>query len=375
MTTDFRSLFLLDKDVVFLNHGSFGACPQPVFEVYQHWQRELERQPVEFLGRRADDLLNAARKRLADNVGADVEDLIFVSNATAGLNIAIRSLPLQPGDEILTTDHEYGALNHTWEFVCKKTGARYVHHPVEVPVSSPEEMVESFWEAVTPRTKVIFISHITSPTALIFPVEEICRRARKAGILTMIDGAHVPGHIALNLTQLGADFYSGNCHKWLCAPKGSAFLHVRREHQPLIEPAVISWGWLEESDFVTRNQWQGTRDLAAFLSVPAAIDFQAEHHWELVRSRCHGLALSTARQLCDLTGLKGLGGHFGQMVAVPLPDCDLAALKTRLYDEYRVEVPLIEWNDRKLIRVSFQAYNSAEDGIRLVEALEKCLPR
>jgi isopenicillin-N epimerase len=205
-----RGEFLLDPTVVFLNHGSFGACPAPVFDEYQRWQRELERQPVEFIGRRSEDLLADARAALASYLNVDPDNLVYVVNATSGINVIARSLPLELGDEILTTNHEYGALNMTWDWMCGKAGARYVQHPIPTPVSSREELVESFWSAVTPRTRVIFLSHITSPTALTFPVKEICRRAREAGILTVVDGAHAPGHIPLDLQDLGVDIYSGN---------------------------------------------------------------------------------------------------------------------------------------------------------------------
>ncbi len=372
---DLRPHFLLDPDVVFLNHGSFGACPAPVFDTYQNWQRELERQPVEFLGRRADDLLDTARGALGEYLNVPADELIFVPNATVGVNTVARSLQLQPGDEILTSDHEYGAMDYTWEFICGKTGAVYIHHPIPLPVGEVDEVVESFWSAVTPRTRVIFLSHITSPTALILPIEEICRRAHEAGIVTIIDGAHAPGQLPLDLTGLGADFYTGNCHKWLCAPKGSGFLHARREHHAALEPLVISWGWLPDSDFVKQNQWQGTRDIAAFLSVPAAIDFQREHNWDMVQAECHSLA-SAARgrisSLFDLTPVQPDSTEwFMQLVTVPLPDCDPIVVKAQLYDNYRVEVPLTAYNGQNLIRVSFQGYNTADDLDSLVAALSE----
>ncbi|MBL8154997.1 MAG: aminotransferase class V-fold PLP-dependent enzyme, partial [Anaerolineae bacterium] len=197
-----KDLFLLDPTVTFLNHGSFGACPIPVFETYQRWQRELERQPVEFFQHRADPLLDDARARLAAYFNTQPDRLIFVPNATVGINQVARALRLQPGDEILTTDHEYGAMDYTWNFICGKTGARYVRHPIPVPVTTPEALADSLWSAVAPVTRVIFLSHMTSPTALIFPVGEICRRARAAGILTIIDGAHIPGHLPLDLAAL-----------------------------------------------------------------------------------------------------------------------------------------------------------------------------
>ncbi len=361
--------------MVFLNHGSFGACPKPVFETYQRWQRELERQPVEFLGRRNDELLNTARASLGKYLNANADDLIFVPNATTGINTVARSLSLCEGDEILTTDHEYGAMDYTWQFVCRKAGACYVRHPVPLPVESAGQFVESFWSAVTPRTRVIFLSHITSPTALIFPIEEICRRARRAGILTVIDGAHVPGQLPLDLTALDADFYSGNCHKWLCAPKGSAFLHVRAEHHAMMEPLIISWGWLEGAPFWQRNQWQGTRDIAAFLTVPDAIEFQRANNWDAVRQDCHSLASQIRQRAADLFQRAPISPEdwFGQMVAVPIPACDPEVIKRRLYDEYRVEAPLTAYDGQNLVRVSFQGYNTQADLDRLLDALKALL--
>jgi isopenicillin-N epimerase len=375
MSNHLRDHFLLDPDVIFLNHGSFGACPRPVFETYQNWQLELERQPVEFLGRRHDALLDEARASLSQYVNADIDNLVFVPNATAGVNVVARSLSLQPGDEILTTDHEYGAINKTWEFVCQQTGACYVQHPIELPVSSPEAFVESFWSAVTPQTRVISISHITSPTALIFPIEEICRRAREAGILTIIDGAHAPGQIPVDLRAIDADFYSGNCHKWLSAPKGAAFLYARPEHHLMMQPSIISWGWSNEASFVSRIQAQGTRDLAAFLSVPAAIEFQAEHDWDAVRRDCHALAVGLVERMTALTGLPPIAPEnwFNQMVALPLPPHDTDDLKRRLYDNYRIEVPLGTWNERQFTRVSIQGYNTQSDLDALVNALADLL--
>jgi isopenicillin-N epimerase len=373
VSNDLRELFLIDPDVVFLNHGSFGATPRVVFEEYQRWQAELERQPVEFLGRRADELLNNARAKLAQYLNADVDDLAFVTNATSGLNVIARSFPLETGDEILSTDHEYGALDLTWDYLCGKVGAHCIRHHIPLPVTTRADIVESFWGAVTPRTKIIFLSHITSPTALIFPVKEICARAREAGILTLIDGAHAPGQIPVNLKEIGADIYSGNCHKWMCAPKGSGFLHVRPEHHEWVESLTISWGWRGESTFVSRNQWQGTRDIAAFLSVPAAIEFQQNHNWDAVRARCHGLASQTRRAIADLTGLEPISPDssdwFAQMVSCPIPIEDSAVTKARLYDKYKIEAPLVDWQDRHLIRVSYQGYNDHDDLEKLMVGL------
>jgi isopenicillin-N epimerase len=212
--TDLQEEFLLDPRVTFLNHGSFGATPRAVFERYQEWQRELERQPVLFLARRLDALLAEARAALGAYVGADPDDLVFVPNATAGVNVAAWPLGLEQGDEVLSTDLEYGALDLMWEHVCSDFGARYVRTPIRLPVASADGIVEAVWAGVGPRTRALFLSHHTSSTVMTIPVKELCRRARDAGIRTIVDGAHVPGHLPLNLRELDADYYAGNCHKW-----------------------------------------------------------------------------------------------------------------------------------------------------------------
>lgn len=368
--------FLLDPTVTFLNHGSFGATPRPVFRAYQRWQRELERQPVEFLGRRFARLMGAARQALGEYLGTAADNLVYTTNVTVALNIVARSLDLGPGDEVLASDHEYGALDRTWRFLARERGFRYINQSVPVPLTTPQAFVETFWQDVTPRTRVIFLSHITSPTALILPVEAVIRRARQEGILTVIDGAHAPGQIPLRLDELGADFYGGNLHKWLCAPKGAGFLYARPEVQPLLKPLVVSWGYQAEvpgpSRFIDEQEWTGTRDIAAFLAVPDAIRFQEEHDWESVRAACHALLVETVERVCALSGGQPLADETGyaQMAAIPLPDStDLATLKTRLYDEARIEVPLIQWQGRKLLRVSIQGYNSRRDVDKLVKAL------
>ncbi len=369
--------FLLDPDVVFLNHGSFGATPKPVFQEYQRWQRELERQPVEFLGRRHNELMRSSRAALAAHLHTEADDLVYTQNVTISMNIVAHSLPLGPGDEVLASDHEYGACDRIWRFLSKERGFRYVNQAIAVPLVSVEKLVEEFWRGVMSRTRVIFISHITSPTAIRFPVEEICRRARAAGILTVIDGAHAPGQVELDLPALGADFYGGNLHKWLCAPKGAGFLYARPEVQPLLKPLVISWGYESEtpgaSPFVDHHEWWGTRDIAAFLSVPAALEFQRSHSWSSVREACHRLLCDVVRDLEQTTGMPSFypdDSWYVQAATSPLPGTvDMAELKSRLYDEYRIEVPLVDWNGHKLMRVSVQAYNTPLDADRLHEAL------
>jgi isopenicillin-N epimerase len=378
-SAELKQQFLLDPTVIFLNHGSFGATPIPVFESYQHWQLELERQPVEFLGRKAPTLLAEARAVLADYLGTARDNLVFVTNVTEGLNIVARSLDLGPQNEVLTTNMEYGALDRTWRFLAQKRGFKYINQSISIPVQNEETFIEDLWKGVSPHTKIIFLSHITSPTAIILPVQKICARARHEGILTVIDGAHAPGQVDIDLEKLGADFYSANCHKWLCAPKGSGFLYARPEVQHLVEPLVVSWGWQSDtpgpSRFVDILEWCGTRDLAAFLAVPAAIQFQKNFDWAGVRASCHSLAGLCLRQITHLTGL----GHnypdfdslFAQMAAAPLPSgTDMDWLRENLYRQYRIEIPLIVWNQQNWIRFSFQGYNNESDLEALVSALK-----
>ena len=374
---ELRDLFLLRPDVVFLNHGSYGACPRPVLDAYQRWQLELERQPVEFLHYRFKGLMRSAREGLAAYVGADPDEVVYVPNSTTGLNIVARALPLGPADEVLATDHEYGALDRTWRFICARRGARYVRAPLSIPFESPEQIVETVWAHVTERTRVLFMSHITSPTALILPVEALVRRARRSGILTVIDGAHAPGQIPLALGNLGADFYAGNCHKWMCAPKGSAFLYARREIQGLLSPLVVSWGW--PSTFVEEQEWQGTRDIAAFLAVPDAIEFLRKHNWAAVRQACHVLAHTARTALVSLSGLPPLSPDspvwYAQMFSVRLPLSDAERARRRLWAEFGIEAPIMSWNGWCLLRVSIQGYNSRADVDALITAVAGLLSK
>ena len=359
-----RDGFLLDPQVTHLNHGSFGACPVPVFEEYQALQRELESGPTDFFTRQAarwfwggeerPGRLAEARAKLAAFVGACAEDLVFVPNATSGLNAVIRSLPLQDGDEVLTTAHEYGAITRTWEFA-----------GVELVVCEPDELVSR----IGPRTRAISVSHITSPTALLFRVAEICAGAREAGVLAIVDGAHAPGQVPLDLGSLGADIYAGNCHKWMCAPKGAGFLWARPEHQSWIEPLVVSWGHRDGADFAERHGWAGTRDPAAYLTVPRAIELHATFDLEGART----LADESERRLGELGYPRVSGVPSPFMRAVQLPDGDPDELWARLYEEFRIEAPVYEWGGKRLLRVSIGPYNDEEDVERLVSALRRLL--
>jgi isopenicillin-N epimerase len=378
--------YLINPAIIFLNHGSFGATPRPVLDAYHNWQARLERQPVQFLGREIWGELKQARQILGDYLNADADDLVYIPNATFGVNIIARSLQLEPGDEILTTDHEYGACENVWKFVGQKNGSVLVKQPILLPLASPAEVVERFWHGVTSKTRVIFISHITSPTAVRMPVEIICKKAREAGILTIIDGAHAPGQIPLDLTAMEPDFYLGNCHKWMQSFKGAGFIYTRRELQTLLDPLVVSWGWGENFAFTAGSkyldyfEWSGTHDPSAYLSVPAAIQFQAEHHWPAMQERCRQVLADGLKRIDKLTGLESayadLAAPFVQMAVVRLPRVrDISAFQRDLLQKYRIEVPCIDWNGQHFIRISVQAYNTEEDVDALVAAVEGLLPQ
>lgn len=386
MRKPYSQFFLLDPQIHFLNHGSFGACPRPVFAAYQAWQRLLEDQPVLFLGRDLPRYDQLARQALGAYLNVPANDLAYVPNATYAVNLVARSIHLQPGDEILTSDHEYGACDYTWEFICQQSGASYRHHPIPLPANSPEEIAEQFWADVRPNTRLIFLSHITSPTALTLPVQNICARARAAGILTFIDGAHAPGQIPLDLSSLQADFYTGNCHKWMLSPKGAGFLYAAPSVQSMLEPLVVSWGYKATpqtttgSRFIDIMQWTGTHDPAAALTVPSAIEFMQINNWPDVAKECQVLLQQTLSDLSSLTKLPPiypdltlLNQQMGSALLPPNIDTNL--LKTRLYEEYKIEVPIIEWQNQKLIRVSIQAYNTQTDTQALLEALQTLLPQ
>lgn len=373
--------FLLEPEIAFLNHGSFGACPQAVFSAYQQFQQRLESQPVRFLQREFPALLADARAVLAEFVGAAATDVVFVPNPTFAVNEIARSLDLSNGDELLMSDHEYGACRNAWRFMSRKQGFRLVEKSITLPVHSEKAIVDEFWCGVTSRTKVIFLSHITSPTALTIPVAEICRRARQRGdIITVIDGAHAPGQLDLQLEELGADFYVATCHKWLCAPKGASFLYARSDRQALIEPLVVGWGWGEDrtirlgSDFLDCHEWLGTQDPAAYLAVPAAIDFQRRHDWFSVRSRCRDLAQLAVDQAAEIDGVNRVHppAFSRQMGLVEIEaGGDEKAIQQQLREDSKVEVPVIRWHDRSFVRISVQAYNTRAD----IDALTTGLAR
>jgi isopenicillin-N epimerase len=378
----------LDPGVDYLNHGSFGACPTTVLEAQAHWQRRIEREPVLFLHRELEAHLDRARDALATFVGARSEDLAFVPNATAGVNTVLRSLSFAPGDEIAVTDQEYNATRNAVNFVAGASGARVVEVRAPFPLSGPDEVLERVLAALTPRTKLLVVDHITSPTGLVLPIERIVAEARAKGVDTLVDGAHGPGHVALDLDALGAAYYTGNCHKWMCTPKGAALLHVRRDRQKGIRPLAISHGAnsrrSDRSFFRLEFDWPGTHDPSPWLVIPEALEFLgglAPGGWDGLRRRNHELALAARAVLCKTLAVASPcpESMIGCLAALPLPDrreapsepLGLDPLQLRLFEKHRIEAPLFSWPapPKRLVRISAQLYNRLEQYQRLAEVL------
>ena len=375
-----KNLFFLNPKITYLNHGSYGACPIPVFNDYQKWQKKLEAQPVQFFTDQLWKYLKGTRQSIGRYINCAGNDLILFPNPTTAVNNIFENLNLVKGDEVLMTQHEYGALIRAWGNASKKYGFKIVKKEVSLPLKTNVEFLNQFLSAINNKTKVIFISQITSQTALIFPVSEICKHAKKLGITTIVDGAHVPGHINLDLMKIGCDYYTGACHKWLCAPKGSSFLYVRKELQNEMIPQTISWGEEGEDPGPTKLlqdfQWQGTRDMSAFLAIPSAIKFVEKNSWKKRQEYCREIILDVSNKLNELlkTEPNFLGEKWvGQMVSHPLPSNAPETLKLDLWNKFGIEVPIFEWDNNKYIRISFHCYNKKEDIDKLFHALKKLL--
>ncbi len=389
-----RGFWALDPKVTFLNHGAFGACPQPVLRYQTEMRRRMERQPLRFLVRELEPLLDQARQTLADFVGAEAENLVFVPNASTGVNTVLRSLTFRRSDELLVTDHEYNASRNALDFVAERTGARVVVVPIPFPLRSADEITQAILAKVTARTRLALIDHVTSQTGVIFPVAKLVREFSARGVETLVDGAHAPGMVPLNLQRLGATYYTGNCHKWLCAPKGAAFLHVQRDRQPLIRPLVISHGAnsarTDRSRYQIEFGWAGTWDPSAYLAVPEAIrqvGAQLPGGWPAVQARNHALVVAARRVICEALGVAAPcpESMLGTLVAIPLPPLAanqvpppplfLDPLQDELLFRHRLEVPIIPWPARpgRLLRVAAQLYNSLPQYARLAQVLQKKL--
>lgn len=372
-------LWMLDPEITFLNHGSFGACPIAVLQVQQDLRNRLERQPLQFLGRDFEELLDRSRDALAAFVGASSEELVFVPNATTGVNAVLRSLTFSPNDELLTTSQEYNACRNALDFVATRSGATVVVADVPYPIQSPAQVIEAVLSKVTARTRLALIDHVVSQTGLVFPIAQLIQSLSERGIDTLIDGAHAPGMVDLNLTQLGATYYSSTCHKWICAPKGAAFLYVKKEKQAEIRPLTISHGANSprrvasgsreavRSRFQLEFDWMGTDDPTAYLTVPSAIEFMGSllpGGWEALRAKNRAKAISARNRLCEMLNVAPPcpESMIGALATVPLPDGSYVELQNALLEKFKIEVPIVPFPQapQRLVRISAQLYNRAE---------------
>lgn len=376
--------WLLAPEITFLNHGAFGATPRVVLERQRTFQEQLEREPVRFFVRELEPLLDVARRAVAEFVNADVEGLAFVPNATAGVNAVLRSLDLDQHDELLVTSQEYNASRNALDHVAYQSGAKIVHVDIPFPIESADVIVARVLHRVTERTRLLLIDHVTSQTALIFPIETLVAQLAARGIDTLVDGAHAPGFLPLDLQALGAAYYVGNLHKWVCAPKGAAFLYVRQNRRRTIHPVAISHGAnsprSDRTRFLLEFDWTGTFDPSAWLAVPAALRFigsLATDGWPEIMRNNRELAIRGRNTILDRLGIEqpAPDAMLGAMAAIPLPDGDADQLQDRLLFDHHIEVPIIAWPaaPHRLLRISAHMHNTFGEYEQLAEALPTLL--
>lgn len=389
--SDFQQFWSLDPSVTFLNHGSYGACPLPVQRAQQRFREQLERQPLRFFMREFEALLDASRRSLAAFVGVQADELVFVPNATTGVNAVLRSLSFNSGDELLTTNQEYNACRNALDFIASRTGATVVIATIPFPLESPHQIVEAVIERVSSKTRLALLDHVTSKTGLIFPIQQLVSELAARNVDTLVDGAHAPGMVPLNLNEIGATYYTGNCHKWLCAPKGAAFLYVRGDRQSAIRPLTISHGAnsgrTDKSRFQLEFDWMGTDDPTAYLCIPEAIEFLGSllpGGWTQLMENNRAKALWARQVLCEALNVSPPcpDDMIGSMAVVPLPHelsgyeqagqvREWPVLQDLLCDRFNIEVPVIPWTTpfQQMVRVSAQLYNTPEQYQTLANAL------
>ncbi|HVA51043.1 MAG TPA: aminotransferase class V-fold PLP-dependent enzyme [Pirellulales bacterium] len=377
---DWRDEWSLAEGVTYLNNGSFGPTPRAVSDARRQWMEAVEADPQDFLLRQLGPRLAEVRRRLGELVGTEGDNLALVDNASVAMNIVAASVRLQAGDEVLANDHEYGAVLRLWQRACDRAGAKLIVQPLPVPIASADEVVETLFAAAGARTKLLVVSHVTSPTAIVLPVEAICRRARELGLATCIDGPHAIAMLDVQLDRLDCDYYTASCHKWLCGPLGTGFLYVHPRRQAAVEPALVSWGRTLEGDVASwRDEfnWVGTCDPSAYLAVPAAIDLLARAGFDFFRRRTHALAAYARESFAGRLGSEALVPDspqwYGSMISLRLPEGEAEPLQRALWQRYKIEVPIVSWQGLRLVRPSCHLYTWREDIDRLVNAAQEIL--
>lgn len=383
-----KDLWLLDPEVTFLNHGSFGATPRAILAKQDEWRTRMEREPVLFLARELEGLIDAARADIARFIGVGAEDIAFVPNATAGVNAVLRSQRFAAGDELLVTTHEYNASRNILDYVAARSGANVIVVDIPFPIDSPAVVIERLMNAVNTKTRLLLIDHVTSQTALVFPLEEIVTEMHARGVEVLVDGAHAPGMLPLDLRSLGVSYYTGNLHKWVCAPKGAAFLYVREDRRARIRPVAISHGANstrnDRSRYHLEFDWTGTFDPTPWLCAAESLRYLPSlvpGGWNEIMRRNRDLAMRARDILCATLEIPAPAPDvmLGSMAAVPLPDGDATSapslygdpLQDRLFEQHRIEVPVVPWpkTPQRVLRVSAFLYNTIEEYQRLAEAV------
>ena len=375
-----KSEWLLSDKITFLNHGSFGALPKCVFDEQTEWRRRIEHDPVEIISRRRLALQDQSKNAIGSWLNMRPDDFGFVVNATDGINAVLRSLRFRPGDELLTTAHVYNAVRKAMRFVAEQSDATYREIDVPLPVASPEQVLDCVTRGLTQKARLLVIDHVTSPTALVFPVKEITSECTRRGIEVLTDGAHAPGMLPLDVPSIGATYYTGNLHKWAAAPKGTGFLWVHPKRQSDIHPLIVSHHYGE--GFLPEFGWQGTRDLAAWLSAPRGLKFMAELGWERIMQHNHQMATWVQQMLCQRWGVEPIspldGRMLGSMATVRLPgrlssmtEPEVMSLQQRLHTDFKLEVPIMQWGGQCLVRPCCQVYNTPDEFERLADVVSK----
>jgi len=381
-----KGWFVLDPDPIYLAHGSYGGCLKLAFEDRLIWHKKLESNPHQFLVYESSHEIQKSRERLGQYLGCNQSNLVYFPNPSTALNAVIRSLNLTKNDEVLTTNHEYGALDKTWQYYSSKKGFHYKKINIDIPFDDKQKFIKSFLENINNNTKLIFLSHITSSTALIFPVKEICKLAKEHNILTVIDGAHGPTQVDFSISDIKPDIYVGACHKWMCSPKGVSFLYANKTIQESIDPLVISWGWDSDtpgkSKFIDYHQYQGTNDVSAYLTIPKIIDFFKINKWQNIQNKCHELVINFLKEYNHtIDPCSNNEKHLAQMLSFkinknsPLVNkvCnfpyEIIKAQNQIFDYNQIRIPIIVWNQEVFMRISIQAYNKPEDIQKLIDML------
>ena len=382
-----RNWFVLDKKTVYLTHGTFGGCLKVAFDNRVNWHQKIESDPFDFINNHAFNNLEHSRKILSNYLNCDYQDLVYFPNPSTALNAVIKSIDLSNDDEVLTTNHEYGSLDRTWKYYASLKDYNYKQINIDIPYDDKNTFINSFLNQITNKTKIIYLSHITSSTGLIFPVKEICEIARNHNILSIVDGAHAPGQIPVDISEINPDIYVGACHKWMCSPKGVSFLYAKKTIQKSIDPLVISWGWESdnpgESQFIDYHQYQGTNDISSYLTIPVIVDFFKKNNWFNVQKKCHELVVNFLNNHKDIIiPCSNNHNHFAQMLSFKInsdsrlvnsvlnnPN-EIINAQNKIFDYSRIRIPIIVWNQEIFMRVSIQAYNTPQDLEKMFKMLE-----